>query len=109
MSDTTEKITEYLSVGGTFNPESMDHDKVRDLLMECRNELDRLVDKCNKQAFIIQRVYAEHLPDTWFVSGELGEKDQNGLPKLIEVCPAYGCDWVQIYERTDRTIGGMGS
>ena len=107
--DLIAKITEYLSVGGMFNPGLMDHDKVRDMLLECRTELKRLVTKCDKQAFIIRRMYAEQLPDTWFVSGEIGNKDSNGLPDRIEVCPAYGIDWVQIYQKTDRTIGGMGS
>jgi hypothetical protein len=33
------RITEYLSAGGLFNPEFMEHQKVRDLLIECRKEL----------------------------------------------------------------------
>lgn len=38
--DILEKIEEYLSNGGLFNPELMDHDKVRDLLIECRKEIE---------------------------------------------------------------------
>ena len=102
---TIEKVNEYLGAGGLFNPEHMDHQRVSDLLIECRSELERLVSKCNKQAVVIKRIYAESLPDTWFVAGEGGEKDTNNLPTYIHVCPAYGCDWVQIYERTDRTSG----
>lgn len=37
-----ERITEYLSMGGLLNPESMDHDKVRDLLVDCRIRLREL-------------------------------------------------------------------
>jgi hypothetical protein len=33
------RIQEYLEVGGLFNPEQMDHDKVRDLIMDCRDQL----------------------------------------------------------------------
>lgn len=33
------RITEYLSAGGLFNPELMDHEKVRDLLIDCRDAL----------------------------------------------------------------------
>ena len=33
------RITDYLAKGGLFNPEYMEHDKVRDLLMECRDAL----------------------------------------------------------------------
>ena len=41
----------------------------------------------------------------YFIAGALGEVDQNRLPKQLLICPAYGCDWMQIYERTDRTTG----
>ena len=45
----------------------------------------------------------------YFISNELGNKDNNGLPDKIEICPAYGCDFSVVYEKTDRVIGGMGS
>jgi hypothetical protein len=79
------------------------------LLNDAANELEAQLALLEKQQVIIRRIYAEKLPDTWFVCGESGNKDQNGLPDRIEICPAYGVDWSQIYERTDRTIGGMGS
>ena len=41
--NTSERITEYLEKGGLFNPELMEHQAVRDLLMDCRKEVDRLV------------------------------------------------------------------
>jgi hypothetical protein len=79
------------------------------LSRQAADEIEELTKLLERQQVIIRRIYAEHLPDTWFVCGEMGEKDQNGLPKYIEVCPAYGVDWSQVYERTDRIIGGMGS
>ena len=82
---------------------------LNEVIREQEKEIDELKMLLEKQQVIIRRIYAEQLPDTWFVCGELGEKDQNNLPKYIEVCPAYGVDWSQLYERTDRTIGGMGS
>lgn len=33
------RITQYLEAGGLFNPEHMEHDKVRDLLIDCREFL----------------------------------------------------------------------
>ena len=33
------RITDYLGKGGLFNPEMMEHDKVRDLLIDCRDTL----------------------------------------------------------------------
>jgi len=40
LDEASIKISEYLQVGGFWNPEMMEHDKVRDLLMEIRNLLD---------------------------------------------------------------------
>lgn len=37
-----EAIQSYLGNGGLFNPEMMEHDKVRDLIIACREELTRL-------------------------------------------------------------------
>lgn len=37
--DVVTRITSYLSNGGFFNPELMEHDKVRRLLMDCRDAL----------------------------------------------------------------------
>lgn len=79
------------------------------LCEDAANNLEELMALLQKQQAIVRRIYAEHLPNTWFVCGEHGEKDQNNLPKYIEVCPAYGVDWSHVYERTDRIIGGMGS
>lgn len=35
----SDRITEYLFAGGLFNPELMEHNKVRDLLIEIRKML----------------------------------------------------------------------
>ena len=48
---------------------------------------------------------AEKIGNIYFICGEGGQKDQNNLPERIHICPAYGCDWFQIYERTDKTFG----
>ncbi len=39
-----EKIKKYLLNGGLFNPEYMEHEKVRDLLIEAAAEIERLKD-----------------------------------------------------------------
>jgi hypothetical protein len=41
----------------------------------------------------------------YFISGEGGTKDDNGLPARLHICPAYGADWTMIYTRTDKTSG----
>lgn len=43
MSDELiNRATEYLANGGLFNPELMDHEKVRDLIYQMRNEIAAL-------------------------------------------------------------------
>ena len=37
-----ERINDYLSSGGLFNPELMEHEKVRELLLDCREEIMEL-------------------------------------------------------------------
>ena len=62
---------------------------------------------------LLRRVYelvrhtelAEKFGHIYFICGEGGEKDKNNLPKEIHICPAYGVDWFQIYERTDKSFG----
>lgn len=48
---------------------------------------------------------AEKMGDIYFICGEGGEKDKNGLPDRIYVCPAYGVDWFQVYEKTQSSVG----
>jgi hypothetical protein len=48
---------------------------------------------------------AEKMGNIYFICGEGGQKDKNNLPDKIHICPAYGVDWFQIYEKTDKTFG----
>jgi hypothetical protein len=54
---------------------------------------------------IVRTTYAEKFPNNYFIHGELGEKDENGLPEKLMIVPAYGVDWFQVYERTDKVHG----
>lgn len=47
-----ERITDYLTNGGQFNPEYMDHDKVRDLLIDV-------------QQYLLANDTAHELTDEW--------------------------------------------
>jgi hypothetical protein len=109
MNKVIDEINNYLQCGGMFNPEHMEHHKVSDMLLKCREELERLVSKCDRQAMVIRRMYVEHYPDQWFAWHGYGEKDRNGLPQYIEVVPAHGVGWTQVYEKTNRTISMEGS
>lgn len=48
---------------------------------------------------------ADKVGNVYFICGEGGNIDQNALPDQIHICPAYGCDWFQIYEKTNKTVG----
>jgi hypothetical protein len=65
-------------------------------------ELERLrkIETIIKHEFL-----AEKLGDIYFICGDDGFKDKNGLPDRIYVCPAYGVDWFQVYEKTKSAIG----
>jgi hypothetical protein len=74
-------------------------------IMTLGQELGRLKEKCDRQAMILRRLTPENFPDTYFICGEAGTKDINGLPEKILVVPAYGVDWNMTYQRTDKVFG----
>lgn len=74
-------------------------------LAKIRAELEMYKKGYDAAMRIIKSTYADRYPDTYFISGEGGRKDENNLPERIYVTPAYGVDWFQIYERSNRTHG----
>jgi len=68
-------------------------------------EIERLKEICNNQAMILRRLTPDKFPDTYFIHSGLGEKDKNGMPEKLLVCPAYGLDFSYVYERTEKTTG----
>jgi len=53
---------------------------------------DKEYDLCQRMLKILKHSKAEDLAGVYFICGEAGDKDQNGLPDTIHVCPAYGAD-----------------
>lgn len=66
---------------------------------ELQAEVERLKDKCDKQAMTLRRLFPDRHSDTFFICGEGGEKDDNGLPQFVLICPAFGCDFFVAYDR----------
>jgi len=62
-------------------------------------ELERLIEKCDKQAKVLQHIIPEKFPGVYFIVGESGEKDRNGLPESIQLSPTYGADFTVLYKR----------
>ena len=53
--DIVERCFNYLSSGGLFNPEFADHDAVRDLVIDCRDEIEQL-----REVVMLLVAYDEH-------------------------------------------------
>lgn len=62
-SEVCQRITEYLSLGGLFNPEMMEHDKVRDLLIDCRASLALEVGRVYGLSMMIRDIIAIYVPE----------------------------------------------
>ena len=72
---------------------------------EAADEIERLREKCNKQAMMLQRLFPDKFPWTPFITSVGGGIDENRMPERLYVVPAYGCDFSYVYERTDKTVG----
>ncbi len=72
-------------------------------------ELEQEVDRLKNLVEIYNKIFTHNLvPDKgyyYFICGEQGPKDSSGLPNKILVCPAYGCDWFQVYQDTGEVHG----
>jgi len=49
----TQRIQQYLSSGGLFNPELMEHQKVQELLLDCQEEISQ---KDEQIQFLIKQI-----------------------------------------------------
>jgi hypothetical protein len=65
--------------------------------------LEKKLKLLEKMDMLMKTSYPEQTGH-YFISGELGEKDDSGLPEYIQVVPAYGVDWHMLYKR-GRSFG----
>ena len=80
-----DRITDYLSKGGLFNPELMEHEKVRDLLLACREALSNAETRPATQ-WTAQTVFDllghEYGPDGWQRERRIADAHNAALDKL---------------------------
>lgn len=69
---------------------------------ELLNEIERLRDKCNKQARMLQKLMPIEYSNAIFIHTELGTKDSNNMPERLLVVPCYGSDISYVYVRTNE-------
>jgi hypothetical protein len=83
-------------------------DMTREQLIVQVTKLRKALDLYERERARFRHAHPE-MTGAYFLSGGHGEKDDNQLPRFVEICPAYGCGWVKIYEDTGRTISYEGS
>ena len=49
--------------------------------------------------FLRHNLLATKLEGVFFICGEAGERDRNGIPEHIHICPAYGSDVSYVFTR----------
>ena len=90
------------------------HRLVEDLCDE-NMELQQTVNNLRKALDIYKRErdrFNHNNPEitgAYFLAGGYGNVDDNQLPEYVEIVPAYGCGWSQVYEKVERTISYEGS
>lgn len=84
------------------------------LARQCLSYSDR-IDQLTRALDVYQRerdrFKATHpeIAGHYFLTGGHGEEDDNFLPQFVRICPAYGCAWEQVYEKTNKTISYEGA
>ena len=104
MNRIVERINDYLTNGGLFNPELMDHEKVRNLLLDSRSEIQRIQKDKDELARIFRQMDLEKYPETYFISGTLGKFQPGEMPPQVMVIPSYGSDVTYVYEKTEKVM-----
>lgn len=105
----------YFLYDGVIDENNSDvHRLVEDLCDE-NMELQQTVNKLYKALEIYKRErdrFKHNNPEitgAYFLAGGYGNVDDNQLPEYVEIVPAYGCGWSQVYEKIERTISYEGS
>ena len=105
----------YFLYDGVMEENNSDvHRLVEDLCDE-NMDLQRTVSNLRKALEIYKRErdrYKYNNPEitgAYFLAGGYGNLDDNKLPDFVEIVPAYGCGWSQVYEKVKRTISYEGS
>lgn len=97
MTDIVDRLRSEGALAGHYD--------VPAIQREAADEIERLRDKCDKQATMLRRLMPDKFPWTPFITSVGGGIDENRMPERLYVVPAYGCDFSYVYERTEKTVG----
>ena len=82
-------------------------DRIEELELKVKN-LRKGLEIYERERNRYKHAYPE-ITGAYFLAGGYGDEDDNHLPQFVEIVPAYGCNWSQVYEKTDKTISYEGS
>ena len=109
MSDIVERLRETLAgcdvwYQGRIKTSDTLLERFSNERKEAAEEITRLREENEKMKYFLRHnVFAEKQFGVYFVCGEGGDKDRNGMPEQICVCPAYGSDVIYRYKRMDSS------
>lgn len=66
-----------------------------------KSELERLQAENDRLKAMIRHAVADRT-GVYFICGEGGTRDEQGLPEIILVCPAFGADGFAIYKKASE-------
>ena len=105
----------YFLYDGVMEENNSDVYRLVEDLCDENMDLQRTVNNLRKALDIYKRErdrYKHNHPEitgAYFLAGGYGNVDINQLPDYVEIVPAYGCGWSQVYEKVERTISYEGS
>lgn len=110
--DLAKRWDEYIESMGSVMGE-VEHlaQQMRDRIEKLESENEKL--RLGLEVYKRERDRFKHnkpeITGEYFLAGGHGYVDENFLPQFVQICPAYGCAWVKIYEDTGRTVTYEGS
>jgi len=71
-----------------------------------QDDYEEAANRIEKMNFFLRHnAFAEKHFGVFFICGESGEKDSNGIPEEVHICPAYGSNVVYRFVR-GKSFGG---
>jgi hypothetical protein len=101
-----QRITAYLSGGGLFNPELADHDRVRDLLIDCRAALaaerQAVVDAMSLSNEMCRKLEKQLAADKLAWGRRIGEKDNEIRALQQQLAATYEQHHTELWRQCER-------
>ena len=101
--DELQKIADYFADAKLHEQEQVILEAIRQM-----GVLERGLDIYERERQRFRHAKPE-ITGAYYLAGGYGEKDDNMLPEYVEIVPAYGCAWSQVYQKTDKMISYEGS